>query len=271
MTLVAAMMDVAVTGLYVDAVAEGFRLKAWKEPQLVALQKQFEEINFLPLEVEAFNSHRAAFCHAFETGSGEYVERLFVIISRTNFWQKLKSPSYVLYTFAPRGWVYQNMTAFAQLEQIPIETFNLASNVVSLANLEKFNNALGKIARSPSPFSFLAATAAGNYIKATQVLLFRQTLVNESLIVCALERYHLAHDEYPETLDALAPQFIEKVPHDFIGGQPLKYHRTDDGKFILYSVGWNEKDDSGNPGSNKGGSTQWDVEDPDWVWKYPAR
>jgi hypothetical protein len=49
----------------------------------------------------------------------------------------------------------------------------------------------------------------------------------------------------PETLDALAPQFIEKIPHDIIGGQPLHYRRTNDAEFLLYSIGWNETDDGG--------------------------
>ena len=43
-------------------------------------------------------------------------------------------------------------------------------------------------------------------------------MANEAQIVCALERYRLAHGEYPGTLDALSPQFIEKIPHDIIGG-----------------------------------------------------
>src|SRR5208283_4027012 len=38
-TLVAAMINVAVTGLYVDTIADGFRLQAWREPQVVALQE----------------------------------------------------------------------------------------------------------------------------------------------------------------------------------------------------------------------------------------
>ncbi len=41
----------------------------------------------------------------------------------------------------------------------------------------------------------------------------------------ALERYRLAHGEFPESLDALAPQFMEKIPHDIINGQPLHYRR----------------------------------------------
>ena len=69
----------------------------------------------------------------------------------------------------------------------------------------------------------------------------------------ALERYRLAHGEYPESLDALAPQFMEKIPHDIINGQPLHYRRTSDGQFVLYSVGWNETDDGGVVVLTKGG------------------
>ena len=41
-----------------------------------------------------------------------------------------------------------------------------------------------------------------------------QADVDLARVACALERYRLAHGSYPETLDALAPQFIEKLPHD---------------------------------------------------------
>ena len=39
-TLVAAMINVAVTGLYVDTIANGIRLEAWREPQLSTIQEQ---------------------------------------------------------------------------------------------------------------------------------------------------------------------------------------------------------------------------------------
>jgi hypothetical protein len=96
-----------------------------------------------------------------------------------------------------------------------------------------------------------------------------QTLANEAQIACALERYRLAHGEYPETLNALVPQFIEKLPHDIIGGQPLHYRRTDNGQFLLYSVGWNEMDDGGQVVSKPDGSEDWGK--GDWVWQYPAK
>jgi Sigma-70 region 2 len=81
----------------------------------------------------------------------------------------------------------------------------------------------------------------------------------------------LARANDPESLDALAPQFIAKVPHDVIGGGPLHYRRTDDGQFVLYSVGWNETDDGGVAVLNKGSTANVDINEGDWVWRYPTK
>ena len=99
-----------------------------------------------------------------------------------------------------------------------------------------------------------------NYSRAMLTAANNQTLVHEALIACALERYRLAHDAYPETLDALVPQFLAQIPPDLIGGRSLHYRRAADGKFLLYSVGWNETDDGGKPGSQD-----------DWIWDDTGR
>ena len=83
-----------------------------------------------------------------------------------------------------------------------------------------------------------------------------QSSIHLALVACALERHRLAHGTYPETLDALVPRFIGRLPHDIIGGQPLKYRPGPGDRFTLYSVGWDEKDDGGKPGD-------------DWVWTQP--
>ena len=44
-------------------------------------------------------------------------------------------------------------------------------------------------------------------------------------------------------------------------GQPLRYHRIDDQKFVLYSVGMDQKDDGGKfPPKD-------DTSSGDWVWE----
>src|SRR6185295_14800058 len=49
MTLIAAMINVAVTGLYANAIADGLRMHAWREPQLIELERQLGEINLTPI------------------------------------------------------------------------------------------------------------------------------------------------------------------------------------------------------------------------------
>jgi len=96
-----------------------------------------------------------------------------------------------------------------------------------------------------------------------------QASVDLARVAIALERYRLAHGDFPESLEALAPQFMDKIPHDIIGGQPLHYRREANGQFVLYSVGWNETDDGGMVGLTKSGAV--DMNKGDWVWRYPAR
>jgi hypothetical protein len=86
-------------------------------------------------------------------------------------------------------------------------------------------------------------------------------------VACALERYHLSQGQYPESLDRLVPRFIDNLPHDIINGQPLHYRLTDNGQFVLYSVGWCNKDRGGKVVQPK--DPLIDVRNGNWVWRYP--
>jgi hypothetical protein len=108
----------------------------------------------------------------------------------------------------------------------------------------------------------------GNFLKE---IAYGQSSVDLARTAITLERYRLAHGEYPASLAVLAPQFIEKVPHDVIGGQPLKYRREADGQFVLYSVGWNERDDGGVIVLQKGSTPTVNRDEGDWVWRYPQK
>jgi hypothetical protein len=249
---------VAIGGLYVSVIQDGLRLQAWREPELAAMQKQLGEINFLPLLYRSLQAERAATCRTFETYSPAELRNLFSFgREKDRFWDRLRNPTFLLITVAPRGWFYQNMCTGTRLEQPLLETFGVPNQQVLPGKLTNFTNEAE--AASKRPYAFLAAKALPNFVKATQTMAGNQTLANEAFIACALERYRLAHGQYPETLDALMPQFAAKLPHDLIGGQPLKYQRTADGKFLLYSIGWNEIDDGGVPGTT--------IADGDWVWQ----
>jgi len=60
----------------------------------------------------------------------------------------------------------------------------------------------------------------------------------------AVERYRLAHDKLPGTLDELVPEFLDAPPKDPFDGKPLRYRMLEKG-YMVYSIGPNGKDDGG--------------------------
>ncbi len=64
----------------------------------------------------------------------------------------------------------------------------------------------------------------------------------------ALRAYLLEHNELPDRLEQLTPEFLAELPVDPFDpdGRPLRYTRTDD-EHVVYSIGTDGKDDSGRP------------------------
>jgi len=96
-----------------------------------------------------------------------------------------------------------------------------------------------------------------------------QVRIDEASMACALERYRLAHGVYPDSINDLAPGYLLEVPYDPMNGQSYHYKLRPDGTFLLYSVGWNLKDDGGAAAFTLAHST--DPNDRtqkhgDWVW-----
>ncbi len=254
MPLVSAMINVAVTGLYVDAIADGLRLRAWQEPQLIALQKQLEQINLAPFLKESFRDEQVS---AWRIWQPLMVQFKTQRIPNATLWQKIKNlrPPNIM-----RGFFYFNAINAVRMEQGVVDSIDVTQNIVLPQKLAKVQREEDTLGRHFALYKLLAAIAVPNGTKAVQTFAFNQAKADEAQIVCALELYHLAHGKYPETLNELMPQLIDKLPHDIIGGQPLKYHRTADGQFMLYSIGWNEMDDGGQ-------LSLFPYDKGDWCWQ----
>ena len=261
LTLVDAMIHVAIAGLYEDAVAYGLDSRAWREPQLAALQAQLADINLLPEVAYSFRGERAGVNHLLDTLTPDELMRAVYgthrQVSDLGWW------------LMPSGWIYQNKVVVVTLETKLLEAIDTAGNTVSPFKAEVASTSINREFEHATPFNFIAAICVPNFTKASMTMARNQTLVDQARVVCALERYRLAHEKYPAALTALVPEFIATLPHDIIGGKPLNYSRRDDWNFRLYSVGWNETDN--------GGVTAWSIdghedrERGDWVWHYPQK
>ena len=83
-----------------------------------------------------------------------------------------------------------------------------------------------------------------------------QTSVSQAIAACALERFRLSHGAYPESLQALVPSLLARLPHDAVSGRAVIYQSLGAGAFILRGVGPNGTDDRKNPACD------------DWLWAY---
>jgi hypothetical protein len=264
---------------------EGLAEHKWSGAQLAELESELSKLDFLAGYELSVGGERA--CHIKVI---DYLER-----KRSRFreiWGMLGGDSDtpwggVMEKFfvgagcylAPKGWFYQNELVLARMDQRwKLSAVDDDQQTISPKEIAQADVAIGSI-NPPTPFNFfvrLLQPVLGGFAKRTA---YAQNAVNLARVAIALERYRIAHSEYPPSLDALVPQFIDKLPHDVIGGQPsqgsgsasqpLHYRRTDDGQFVLYSVGWNETDDRGVVGFNKDG--RMDINKGDWVWRYPQK
>jgi hypothetical protein len=264
-TLVAAMIEVAITGIYTDVIADGFRLGAWREPQLLALQAQLAEVNLPPQLRSAFLTERAGLCRVLESQNAAKVHQSLTFPPTTqSLWQRLQDPQMLLASVAPRGWNQQNMVVVAKLDQMYLDSFDAERQIFSPRRLDAIARDVQKTFNRVTPMNFLAAISVPNFTRAFQTVAQNQTSVNQANVACALERYRAANGDFPETLALLVPGFIQKLPVDLIGGQPLHYRRKSSDNFLLYSVGWNETDDAGVSVPRENGYV--DPNKGDWPW-----
>lgn len=243
---------------------EGLARGQFSDSQLADLQKRLSSADFLQGYHLAMRGERA------ENGQWSgLTEQTFrdLALHSGDADQKTAIKTLFLYIFAPSGWIYQNQISLCRLEdQRLMPAIDAQARLAYPAQAAAF-----AVARRTSrgPFNLISKVWLARFLPGSPCQFARgQTAVDQAVIACALERFRLAHGEYPEALDPLAPQFIAALPHDLIGGQPLKYRRAADGTFLLYSIGWNEKDDGGIAGLTKDGKE--DPENGDWVWWLPG-
>ncbi len=265
MTLVAAMINVAVTGLYAQTFADGVRLHVWREPELSAIQDQVAQVDLAPALYESLQDESASDARILEITTSAQLADLFGGSSVGTFWAKAKDPIHEFCFFAPRGWIYQGWALGIRLHERGLAGFDRSNNLILPNEVDGAKREMEYEFAHRSPYNFMVSQMVPNTARAIQTMAKNQTLINEAYVVCALERYRLARGQSPEKLDALVPQFAAQIPADLIGGEPLKY-RTEGGKIVLYSIGWNEKDDGVKPALKEDGSG--DSEKNDWAWPY---
>ena len=275
------LVRIAMLQITLQPVWEGLADHKWSDAQLVELDSALASFNFpadYKLSVGGERAMHIKVLDWLEQKRSRYWDLFNLMESNSqNTMNNFYSAAEIY--LMPRGWYYQCALVIAQMDQQWIlSAADVASQTMSPQMIVQAQNTIDASSHPGvyNVFARLLVPSLGNYAKKVA---YGQNAVNLARAAIALERHRLAHGEFPELLDTLAPQFIAKLPHDIIGGGPLKYRRDANGSFVLYSIGWNEADDGGqvvfknasNSPAYDESKTTVDLDKGDWIWKYSQK
>ena len=261
-TLIAQLVRIAGGAIATGTLWQGLVQHRWSDAQLAAFQDRLARVDYHAGMVLGFEGER--------------------VCSAKGLDQIISNPSQLpvgeggiglnrLAVLAPFGMLRQNQVAIANYyteylhELRALQTNGMQSGFAPLlqarVDLEKI-----RWERTPySPFTVLLKMLVPATARAEAKAARGQTMNYLARTVCALERHRLAHGNYPETLDALVAAFLPKPLLDPMNAKPFQYRRTEDGWFLLYSVGDDGKDDGGVFRAKAKGPIL------DWPWPLPTR
>jgi hypothetical protein len=280
--LISYLVRVAAIHLAVHSVWEGLAEHRWSDAQLKELQMLLERYNFVAdLKFPLDGERAGGILTANLLANGK-----ISLNALTGDSSSMGAPAANAFgRIMPRGWWEKEKLNYCRLYILQMEDVydgrtkrvlpsKLASNMKAVDDALAGRHPLATICARHQLLSAIMLPALGNVPKKGAA---GQVAVDQAVLACALERYRLAHGQFPDRLEALAPDFITTPPRDVITGEPYKYRRTTD-NFILYSVGWNEIDDGGKL-EMKGSFVDidmlrghsMDLTRGDWIWQYPKK
>lgn len=272
--LISHLVRLGVFQAALQSIAEG--TSQWSDPQLRALQDRVAAFDFLA-DRRRMLLGEWVFC-----GSGfiEYVRkshRRFEVMSELGAPNDGLSANLrmadMLMSIAPNGWFDFEKINYGRRFQTNLSEKAEVGRHPAEAAGSPAEGETSAVGTAVSPFGlvlrheFFAQLLLPSLEGLSRKTAFHQTAADTATIACALERYRRAKGQLPDTLEKLVPEWIARIPHDRISGQPLIYQVASPDRYLLYSIGWNEKDDGGTVKPAKKTGEGSDAHEGDWVWR----
>jgi hypothetical protein len=258
--LISYLVQIAGFRITTDAIWEGLAQHTWSDAQLQAFQKQLQEFDFLANLESSFKSERA-----WGLKYIDYLRKHNITDEFENAVDKEDQAGfYAFFRLAPGGWLDFEKRNYAEMFPLSKELLHdrRIDPSACVKKQEDLVASFGGMKQRLLGHRMISALILPALTKVHFKAAEAQTVADESVTACALERCRLANGQFPDQLQALVPKFLDKVPQDVISGNPLIYRRTDNGQYVLYSVALNGKDDGGLVALKQSITNA-----HDWVWR----
>lgn len=261
--LISHLVRMAMIQVALQPVAEGLARHAWTDAQLADLDKMIGSVDVLAEYQWAMRGERAFSMAGLDWMKRASLKDLNMLGNGSADQGGLDWKGVI-----PSGFIDHNKVHIAALHS----QFTLAViDAKSRRAHPEYSDAMDKTCQKPtrSPYKIMASLLMPAVSKCAQRTAALQTLLDQLRVACALERSRLAAGSYPDALDSLAPRYLPAVPQDILSGQPLIYRKPGQ-TYLLYSVGWNQRDDGGQRVFKASDPSTLDISATDWVWPCPS-
>lgn len=267
-TLVSLLVRFSVLGIANDAIWEGIARGTWNDAQLAIVEERLRGYDLLPETQNALRAERAQMLSVLETALQKAeLGKLLSLVTTFNtdgVAMRDSTGSFLITTLYPQGWAYADLARMATVHQRWIDALNDRENGLRPADFEFLQEEIMKWNFPTKIKHLLSALTLPAVASVVSKGASQQAGIDQARVALALERYRLAHGDFPAALDLLVPQFIPALPTDVMTNQPLHYRRVSADDFLLWSIGWDAVDDGGKPVDPK-------TKMGDWIWvRQPA-
>lgn len=284
----------SVTTAY-DATWQLLQHGGWSEEQLKSLQQQWESVNFFQGWPETAAFSRASGVNACQQererpfSSGFPLREVFrnpryAWPAIVNYRRQVQYRHHGSYEDEKDLMVYYRDRETQLRDAIKASSWSEMRQLPGVTNAlpfrSKYASGLQSLLNTRQMAMAVRGSEQGPLGRAAEAEAHRRII----LTALAVERFHVSRGAYPKTTKELVPAFLERVPIDFMDGMPLRYLLSDDGHYIIYSIGLDCVDNGGiMPSRQKRGWMMDGIADPtgypggsrlrqpaDLVWPRPA-
>ena len=265
-----------------EATWSALQSRHWTEAELAELQRRWEAVDFWQGLEETAAWSRASWVGICRLQRQQKVASGWTLQGTLNSpqmaWYQLKHHwSQIQYR---RQGTYEDEDAllkFYSAREIGWRKGRQCSSWLELRKLPELTNSFQS--RHPSSVSALMNNQqvvlhwSGNGLGVPARLAEAEARRRLIVTALALERFHRRTGYYPTTLEELSWMLLPLCANDFMDGQPLRYRLTEDGHYVLYSVGLDGVDEGGVQAPRWHafhGNFGWPPAGTDLVWPRPA-
>jgi hypothetical protein len=271
--LISHLVRLATFNLAVQNVWEGLYYHKWQASELAELQRDFATYNFIADLQWAANGERAGAISTIDYCRQHHSFAILNIVADSDSESEPRPGNDLFGKLVPNGWFLMEMANYSRFmdrwlagidpAQRRVQPEIIRANAAAVERQFAHGSGFGSAIRSLMRHDLAARALLPAYNNTVRVATAAQSSADLVVIACALEQFRLGNGHLPDSIQAIPHDMLPQPPLDVVTGEPYKYKKNEGDSFLLYSVGWDVKDDAGKP-------TSGDLKkiEGDWTWGW---